>query len=172
MNYEKAEKFRSKKVLVFLTDGKEHFGKITELSHDNIFMDIPIDAYHTTHIGVPLESIKGISSKDTITFLPPKTVLSKETDAAITRHIEAIKQEKEFTLTTRKYHLQVNGSKKREKWSSRDFEKASAKWLTSKTPIEIFPFALVKLGKEEYLLGIDRARRIRKITKKDNTILV
>jgi hypothetical protein len=172
MDYEKAEKFRNRKTLVFLADGKEHFGKIAELRHDRIIMDIPIDTYHTTQITVPLESIKRISPKDTITFLPPKIVLSKETDAAITRHIETIKQEKEFTLTTRKYQLQVNGSKKRTKWSSRDFEKAAAKWLTIKTPIEVFPFALVKVGKQEFLLGVDRAHRIRKITKKDNTILV
>ena len=172
MDYEKVEKFRNRKALVFLTDDKEHFGKIAELSNDRIFMDIPIDTYHTTQIMIPLQDIKRISPKDTITFLPPKAVLSKETDAIITRHIEAIKQEKEFTLTTRKYQLQVNGSKKRSKWSSRDFEKAAAKWLTIKTPVEIFPFALVKVGKQEFLLGVDRARRIRKITKKDNTVLV
>ena len=172
MEQHRVEKFHKKKVLVRLHNGKEHLGKICDVTHDKVHMEIATETSATTSINVSLDTIQHIVSKNHINFLTPRIALSKENDAAITRHIETIKGEQTFTLQTRKYKLQVNGSKHRDRWSSRDFEREVAKWLTTKKPLELCPFALAKVGKEQYLLGVDRGHQIHKITKKTDTVLV
>jgi hypothetical protein len=83
----------------------------------------------------------------------------------MTKHIEKIKEEPEFTLSTRRYKEQINGKNKREEWKSYEFEKVVAKWLSPTEQIDIFPFALVKIKEDEFLLGIQRNRRVVKLSK-------
>jgi len=165
LRYEEAKKFRGRKVLVLRNNNQGHFGILIEVTTEKLYMETALDSFNTTVISFPFDSVQEILLKEHISFLNRKAVLDKKTDKAITWHIEAIKLEPIFTLQTRRYELQVNGAKKRNKWSARDFERAVAKWLNPKKPIELYPFALVKTDTEEFLLAIDRTRLVYKINK-------
>ena len=171
-HYQTVKKLEKKRVLILLKNGKEHFGKICNVATTEFHMEIPTEMSDKTMITISLEDVQKVLNKEYVSFLHPKIVLCKETDAAVTRHIETIKTEKEFKLQTRKYELQVNGSRKRSKWSAHEFEKVVAKWLDPKKLIEICPFALIKTNKEEFLLGVDRGKKLQKISKKGTTVLV
>lgn len=165
MNYKQARIYYQKRVLV-LGNKKDYLGKIIDVKEHYLRIMTATDLSDQAEVHVDLGDINKIISKEHIRFLEPKVILSKTADAAVTHFIETVKKEAEFTLSTRKYKLQVNGMKKRSRWNSRDFEREAAKWLTTKTPLEICPFAIARVGKKETLLGVNRAYKLVTITKK------
>ena len=172
MQYQTVQSFEEKRVFVLLKDGTEHFGKICEVNNTTFQMEIATNMSDSTIIRIPLNDTEKVVSKDNIYFVRPKFVLSKESNAAITHQIEAIKKWEEFSLKTRRYKEQVNGSRKRTKWSVQEFEKEVAKWLDPAQRIEICPFALVMTKKEEFLLGVNRSKKLQRISKNGTTVLV
>ncbi len=175
MNYEQAKPFENKKVVVSVRDSKQdkdYFGVISEVKSEYLCIKIPLDSENITVVGIALEDVKDIVVKTHVHFIPRRNIFSKKMDSTITKHIEHIKTEKEFTLKTRRYKYQRNGCKKRSKWSALEFEKQVAKWLTVNKHIEIYPFALVTTKQEEFLLAIDHQKQVNKITKEGNAVVV
>jgi hypothetical protein len=172
MEYKKVKKLESKRAIVLLNNGKEHFGKIRDVTPTELRLEMPTDLSPNSQVVFILKDIKNIYSREYVTFLEPKFSLSKTSDAEITRQIEIIKKEKEFSLQTRKYKEQNNGTHERSKWSAAEFETVVAKWLLLKQPLEICPFALVKVKEEEFLLGVDRGHNVRKINQKGITLSI
>jgi hypothetical protein len=118
--------------------------------------------------------IASIVPKPYITFIHPKYLpkASGQLQKKITHEIERVKQEKMYRLQTRRFQLQQNGTRKREKWPVAEFEREVAKWLKTEKKVFICPFALVRVNKKTaFLLCVDHnTGKLMKINRKGEEI--